>query len=135
MSRRSGVAIATALLVACDSGPDNTTSIDEAEPAPTQAEQIADAMRESRLIGEEMQTVEGPSVLATVERGGGSMFATSPGAVTTSSYFSIDARFNDGKSVMVYVPDDVVVPNGVRIYVIAGQHGHYFRSFASDAQP
>jgi hypothetical protein len=135
MSRRNGVAIATALLVACGGGPDNATSIDEAQPAPTQAEQIADAMRESRLIGEEMQTVEGPRVLATVERGGGSLLATSPGVVTTSGYFSIDARFNDGKSVMVYVPDDVVVPNGVLIYVVAGQHGHYFRSFASGAQP
>jgi hypothetical protein len=135
MSRRNGVAIALALLVACDSGSDSATSLDEAEPAPTQAEQIADAMRESRLIGEEMQTVEGPSVLATVERGGGSMFATSPNAGTTSGYFSIDARFNDGKSVMVYVPEDVVVPNGVLIYVVAGQHGYYFRSFASDVQP
>ena len=135
MSRRSGVAIATALLVACDSGPDNTTSIDEAEPAPTQAEQIADAMRESRLIGEELQTVEGPSVLVTVERGGESLFTASPGAVTTGGYFSIDARFNDGKSVLVYVPEDVGVPNGALIYVVAGQHGHYFRSFASDAQP
>jgi hypothetical protein len=135
MSRCNGLAVAAAVLVACDSGPNNLTSIDEAEPPPTRPEQIAEAMRESRLIGEEMKTIEGPGVLARVERGGESLFGGSPGAVTTSGYFSIDARFDDGESVMVYVPDDIVVPDDALIYVVAGQHGYYFRSFASAAQP
>src|SRR5262245_8960647 len=74
MFRRNGLAVAAAALVACDSGSDDVTSIDEAQRAPTQAEQIAEAMRDSRLIGEEMKTVQGPSVLVTVERGGESLF-------------------------------------------------------------
>jgi hypothetical protein len=120
------------LLVACDSGPGNPTSIDASEPVQTQAEQIAEVMRQGRLISEEMESIEGPSVLAIVQRGGESLFVASPGAIESGSpgIFSIEAQLDDGEPVTVYVPDDVVVPDGVPIC----QHGHYFRSFVSDRQ-
>ena len=102
----------------------------------TQAEQIAEAMRQSRLISEELESIRGVGVLATVERGGESVFISSPGGIDIGGgFFSIDAELEDGASVMVYVPDDVAVPNGALIYVVAGQHGHYFRSFVSDRDP
>lgn len=134
LSRRGGLAVAAALLVACDSGPDNPTSIDASEPVQTQAEQIAEAMRQLPLIGEEMASIEGPSVLARVQQGAASLLVASPGAISGPGFFSIEAQLDDGKPVTVYVPDDVVVPDGVPIYVVAGQHGHYFRSFVSDQQ-
>jgi len=132
--RSSGLVIAAALLVACYSGPANPTSIDASEPVQTQAEQIAEAMRQLPLIGEEMASIEGPSVLARVQRGGESLLVASPGAISGPGFFSIEAQLDDGKPVTVYVPDDVVVLDGVAIYVVAGQHGYYFRSFVSDRQ-
>jgi hypothetical protein len=98
----------------------------------TQEEQMAELRRQGQLIGEELQSIRGVGVLATVQRGGGSLFSTSPGSVARGGFFSIDATLEDGESVMVYVPDDVVVPTGAQIRVAAGQYGHYFRSFVRD---
>jgi hypothetical protein len=102
----------------------------------TEAEQLAELRRQTRLIGEELESARGASVPATVQRGGESMFESSPGGVAIGrGFFSIEAILEDGEAVLVYVPDDLVVPTGARIYVVAGQHGHYFRSFVSERDP
>lgn len=129
-------AIVAALLVACDNGAGDAVPPSASEPVLTQPEQLAELMRQSRLISEELESIQGVGVRARVERGGQALLESSPGGVAVGrGFFSVDAKLEDGESVMVYVPDDVVVADGALIYVLAGQHGHYFRSFASDRDP
>jgi len=136
LTRRRCAALVAALLVGCADGPGEPVPSRASDPVMTQEEQIAELRRQTQLISEELESVRGTSVLAKVLRGGESMFTASPGGISIGrGFFSIDAKLQDGDSVMVYVPDDVVVPTGARIYVVAGQHGHYFRSFVSDQGP
>jgi hypothetical protein len=130
-------AMAAAFLAACNNGPGDLAPSRASEPAMTQTEQVAELRRQTRLISEELQSIRGGvSVLATVDRGGGSLFESSPGAIEIGrGFFTIDAKLEDGAAVTVYVADDVVVATGALIQVVAGQHGHYFRSFGSDVAP
>jgi hypothetical protein len=134
LGRSGALLVGAALLLACDSGNDNATTIDAPTRARTQAEQIAEAMREAQLISQEMQSIDGPSLRARVERGGEPLLVATPEPVASvgQGFFSIDARLDDGAVVTVYVPDDVVVPAGALIQVVAGQHGHYFRALVSN---
>ena len=101
----------------------------------TESEQIAQARRQADLISEEMRSIQGLGVRATVERGGESLIVSSPGGVDIGGFFTVDAKLDEGRTVTVYVPDDLVIPTGAIVYVVAGQHGHYFRSLASEHEP
>ena len=135
--RGGSLAMVAAVLMACGGAPDNPPPSRAPEPGLTTTEQL---LRQADLIQAEMSSIEGPSVRARVERGGQSVIEFSSNApvraeTVDEGFFSIDARRDDGVIVAVYVPNDVVIPDGAVIDVVRGQHGYYFRSMVSGQQP
>jgi hypothetical protein len=95
-------------------------------------------MRQGGLIQSEMNSIQGPSVRARVERGGHSVIELSSDGPTEpvgGGFFSVAARRDDGATVAVYVPNEMMIPDGSVIEVVRGQHGYYFRSLVSTEQP
>jgi len=128
--RGGSLAMAAAVLMAGGGGSDNPPPPRAPERELTSPEQL---LRQADLIQAEMNSIEGPSVRARVERGGQSVIefsSNAPVRVETSDggFFSVDARRDDGVIVAVYVPNGVVIPDGAVIDVVQGQHGYYFRA-------
>ena len=71
--RRSTFVAAAAVLISCGRTPSDSTierPLEEGHVVKAMIEQIAQARRQAHLISEEMRSIQGPGVRATVERAG-----------------------------------------------------------------